>query len=149
VGGGWLGLAAFTFQIYFDFSGYSDMAIGLGRMLGFHFDENFRYPYMAVSVTDFWRRWHISLTSWFREYLYIPLGGNRGGTAKALRNIFIVWLCTGFWHGAAGTSFSGASTSRWLILEKYVLRDVLEKLPRGCAGSIRSFAWWWAGGCSP
>ena len=101
VAGGWLGLLAYTFQIYFDFSGYSDMAIGLGRAFGFRFDENFNYPYMASSVTDFWRRWHISMTSWFREYLYIPLGGNRGGTAKALRNIFIVWLATGIWHGAS------------------------------------------------
>ena len=92
--GGWIGLLAFGFQIYFDFSGYSDMAIGLGHMFGFTFEENFNYPYLASSVTDFWRRWHMSMTSWFREYLYIPLGGNRGGTAKALRNILIVWFCT-------------------------------------------------------
>ena len=93
--GGWLGLLAFAFQIYFDFSGYSDMAIGLGRIFGFRFLENFRYPYQSGSVTEFWRRWHMSLTGWFREYLYIPLGGNRGGTVKTLRNIFIVWFCTG------------------------------------------------------
>jgi alginate O-acetyltransferase complex protein AlgI len=131
VGGGWLGLVAYSFQIYFDFSGYSDMAIGLGRMLGFHFDENFRYPYMAVSVTDFWRRWHISLTSWFREYLYIPLGGNRGGTAKALRNIFIVWLCTGFWHGADWNFILwGLYFAVLLTLEKYVLRGVLDRTPQ-------------------
>lgn len=99
--GGWIGLAAFGFQIYFDFSGYSDMAIGLGRMLGFRFNENFDYPYLSASVTEFWRRWHMSLTSWFREYLYIPLGGNRRGKAKTLRNILVVWLCTGFWHGAS------------------------------------------------
>lgn len=128
--GGWLGLAAYSFQIYFDFSGYSDMAIGMGRMLGFRFDENFNYPYLASSVTEFWRRWHISLTSWFREYLYIPLGGNRHGTAQTLRNILIVWLCTGFWHGASwnfilwGLYFAG-----WLLLEKYALRGVLPKLP--------------------
>jgi alginate O-acetyltransferase complex protein AlgI len=139
--GGWLGLAAFTFQIYFDFSGYSDMAIGLGRMLGFRFGENFNYPYLADSVTDFWRRWHISLTTWFREYLYIPLGGNRRGTAKTLRNILIVWLCTGFWHGASwnfllwGLYFAG-----WLILEKYVLRDALQKLPRAVRRVYTLFA---------
>jgi alginate O-acetyltransferase complex protein AlgI len=128
--GGWLGLLAFSFQIYFDFSGYSDMAIGMGWMLGFHFEENFNYPYMAESVTEFWRRWHISLTSWFRQYLYFPLGGNRKGEAKTLRNILIVWFCTGFWHGANwnfmlwGLYFAG-----WLILEKYVLRNVLKKTP--------------------
>ena len=104
--GGWLGIAAYGFQIYFDFSGYSDMAIGMGRMLGFHFPENFARPYTAASVTEFWRRWHISLTTWFREYLYIPLGGSRRGTARTVRNIFIVWLCT----GQAGTLFSGGCT---------------------------------------
>ncbi len=130
VAGGWMGLLAFGFQIYFDFSGYSDMAIGLGRIFGFHFNENFDYPYLSASVTEFWRRWHMSLTSWFREYLYIPLGGNRGGTAKTLRNILIVWFCTGFWHGASwnfilwGLYFAG-----WLILEKYVLKGVLAKTP--------------------
>lgn len=130
VAGGWLGLAAFSFQIYFDFSGYSDMAIGLGRIFGFRFDENFNYPYLASSVTDFWRRWHISLTSWFREYLYIPLGGNRGGTGKALRNIFIVWLCTGFWHGASWNFMLwGLYFAVLLTLEKYVLRRVLERTP--------------------
>lgn len=128
--GGWLGLIAYSFQIYFDFSGYSDMAIGLGRMLGFHFEENFRYPYAASSVTDFWRRWHISLTSWFREYLYIPLGGNRGGTVKALRNIFIVWLCTGFWHGASWNFILwGLYFAVLLTLEKYVLRHALSRAP--------------------
>ena len=130
VAGGWMGLLAFGFQIYFDFSGYSDMAMGLGRIFGFHFNENFDYPYLSASVTEFWRRWHMSLTSWFREYLYIPLGGNRGGTAKTLRNILIVWFCTGFWHGASwnfilwGLYFAG-----WLILEKYVLKGVLAKTP--------------------
>ena len=97
----WVGAIAYFFQIYFDFSGYSDMAIGMGRMFGFHFMENFHYPYAASSIQDFWRRWHISLTGWFREYLYIPLGGNRGGFIKTLRNIFVVWLLTGFWHGAS------------------------------------------------
>lgn len=130
--GGWLGLIAFSFQIYFDFSGYSDMAIGLGRMLGFRFEENFNYPYLAASVTDFWRRWHISLTSWFREYLYIPLGGNRGGTAKTIRNILIVWFCTGFWHGASWNFILwGMYFALWLLLEKFVLKDLLSKLPAG------------------
>ena len=130
VGGGWLGLLAFSFQIYFDFSGYSDMAIGLGQIMGFRFDENFNYPYLADSATDFWRRWHISLTSWFREYLYIPLGGNRGGTAKTIRNILIVWLCTGFWHGASWNFILwGMYYAAWLLLEKFVLKDVLKRTP--------------------
>nr|WP_325296765.1 MBOAT family O-acyltransferase [uncultured Dysosmobacter sp.] len=128
--GGWMGLLAFGFQIYFDFSGYSDMAIGLGRIFGFRFNENFDYPYLSASVTEFWRRWHMSLTSWFREYLYIPLGGNRGGTAKTLRNILIVWFCTGFWHGASWNFILwGLYFAAWLILEKYVLRGVLRKTP--------------------
>ena len=96
----WTGAVAFTFQIYFDFSGYSDMAIGLGRMFGFKFPENFRYPYESVSITDFWRRWHITLSTWFKEYLYIPLGGNRRGLARQALNLLIVWSLTGFWHGA-------------------------------------------------
>lgn len=130
VAGGWMGLLAFGFQIYFDFSGYTDMAIGLGRIFGFHFNENFDYPYLSASVTEFWRRWHMSLTSWFREYLYIPLGGNRGGTAKTLRNILIVWFCTGFWHGASWNFILwGLYFALWLVLEKYVFRGVLEKLP--------------------
>ena len=128
--GGWMGLFAFGFQIYFDFSGYSDMAIGLGQIFGFRFNENFDYPYCSASVTEFWRRWHMSLTDWFREYLYIPLGGNRGGTVKTLRNILIVWFCTGFWHGASWNFILwGLYFAAWLILEKYVLRDVLKKIP--------------------
>ena len=99
----WLGVLAYTLQIYFDFSGYSDMAIGLGRMIGFRLPENFDRPYSAVSVTDFWRRWHMSLSRWFRDYLYIPLGGNRGSSLATYRNLFIVFLLTGFWHGAAWT----------------------------------------------
>lgn len=127
---GWMGLFAYGFQIYFDFSGYSDMAIGLGQIFGFRFNENFNYPYCSASVTEFWRRWHMSLTDWFREYLYIPLGGNRGGTAKTLRNILIVWFCTGFWHGASWNFILwGFYFAAWLILEKYVLRDVLKKTP--------------------
>ena len=128
--GGWLGLLAYSFQIYFDFSGYSDMAIGLGAMFGFTFDENFHYPYEAASVSDFWRRWHISLTSWFREYLYIPLGGNRGGLSKKLRNILIVWFCTGFWHGASWNYILwGLYFAFWLILEKYVLHGLFARMP--------------------
>ena len=99
----WLGAVAYTFQIYFDFSAYSDMAIGLGRMFGFHFLENFNYPYISTSVTEFWRRWHISLSSFFRDYVYIPLGGNRCSSWKHIRNLAIVWLLTGLWHGAAWT----------------------------------------------
>ena len=130
VAGGWMGLLAYGFQIYFDFSGYSDMAIGLGRIFGFRFNENFDYPYLAASVTEFWRRWHMSLTGWFREYLYIPLGGNRGGTAKTLRNILIVWFCTGFWHGASWNFVLwGLYFAAWLILEKYVLRGALTHTP--------------------
>ena len=129
--GGWLGIAAYGFQIYFDFSGYSDMAIGMGRMLGFHFPENFAHPYTTASVTEFWRRWHISLTTWFREYLYIPLGGSRRGTARTVRNIFIVWLCTGFWHGASWNFILwGLHFFLWLMLEKYLLKDFLQRLPR-------------------
>lgn len=96
----WLASVAYTMQIYFDFSGYSDMAIGLGRMFGFHFLENFNYPYLSRSATEFWRRWHISLSSWFRDYIYIPLGGSRVSRPKWVRNIFIVWGLTGFWHGS-------------------------------------------------
>lgn len=97
----WIGIVAYTFQIYFDFSGYSDMAIGLGKMFGFHINENFNYPYIATSIKDFWRRWHISLSTWFKEYLYIPLGGNREGTLKTYRNLMIVFFMTGLWHGAS------------------------------------------------
>ena len=126
----WLGILLYTFEIYFDFSGYSDMAIGMGQMLGFHFPENFNYPYTAASVTEFWRRWHISLTTWFREYLYIPLGGSRKGTWRTVRNIFLVWFCTGFWHGASWNFILwGLHFFVWLMLEKYLLRDFLQKLP--------------------
>ena len=126
----WLYALAFLLQVYFDFSGYSDMAIGLGRMLGFHFPENFNYPYTAASVTEFWRWWHISLTTWFREYLYIPLGGSRKGTWRTVRNIFLVWFCTGFWHGASWNFILwGLHFFVWLMLEKYLLRDFLQKLP--------------------
>ncbi len=128
----WLGILAFAFQIYFDFSGYSDMAIGLGRMLGFTFPENFRYPYISASVTEFWRRWHISLGSWFREYVYIPLGGNRKGLARQLLNILVVWTLTGIWHGA-GWNFLlwGLWFALWLMLEKLFLGRLLAAMPRG------------------
>lgn len=124
----WLYAAAYTLHIYFDFSGYSDMAIGLGGIFGFHFPENFRYPYISGSITEFWRRWHISLGSWFRDYLYIPLGGNRAGKVKWLRNIFIVWMATGFWHGAAWNFVLwGVIFAVLLMLEKLWLLPLLEK----------------------
>ncbi len=127
----WLGILAFAFQIYFDFSGYSDMAIGLGAILGFHFPENFNYPYISASITEFWRRWHISLGSWFREYVYIPLGGNRRGLPRQIRNILIVWTLTGIWHGA-GWNFLlwGLWFAFLLVLEKLFLGRVLSWLPR-------------------
>ena len=128
--GAWLGLLAYAFQIYFDFSGYSDMAIGLGRMFGFEFLENFNYPYISRSVVEFWRRWHISLTTWFREYVYFPLGGNRVSRGKWVRNILIVWLLTGIWHGA-GWNFLlwGLYYAVWMLAERLFLGKRLEKLP--------------------
>lgn len=116
----WLGAISYMLQIYFDFGGYSDMAIGLGRMFGFHFDENFNFPYIAKSISDFWRRWHISLSTWFRDYVYIPLGGNRVSKAKHVRNIFVVWLLTGIWHGANWTFIAwGVYFGILLIIEKF------------------------------
>jgi alginate O-acetyltransferase complex protein AlgI len=127
----WLGIVAFGFQIYFDFSGYSDMAIGLGRMLGFHFPENFDFPYVSQSVTEFWRRWHISLGKWFRDYLYIPLGGNRVSRSRWIANIFAVWFLTGFWHGASWNfAFWGVYFGILLMIEKIFLRELLQRLPR-------------------
>ena len=127
----WLAAAAYALQIYFDFSGYSDMAIGLGRMFGFHFLENFNHPYRATSITDFWRRWHISLSTWFRDYIYIPLGGSRVGRGKHIRNILIVWGLTGFWHGASWNFLLwGLYYGLLLLLEKFVLQQALDKLPR-------------------
>lgn len=126
----WLGILAFTFQIYFDFSGYSDMAIGLGYMFGFKFLENFDHPYMSKSITEFWRRWHISLGTWFKEYVYIPLGGNRKGYLKQIRNICVVWLLTGIWHGASWNFLVwGAYFGFFLILEKLFLLKWLKKAP--------------------
>lgn len=128
----WMGLAAYTFQIYFDFSGYSDMAIGLGHMFGFRFPENFNYPYISKSITEFWRRWHISLGTWFREYVYIPLGGNRVGRRSHIRNILIVWLLTGIWHGASWNFLMwGVYYGILLLAEKYIWGTHLKKLPAG------------------
>jgi len=126
----WIGILAFTFQIYFDFSGYSDMAIGLGKMFGFEFLENFNYPYMSKSITEFWRRWHISLGTWFRDYVYIPLGGNRKGLPKQLRNILIVWMLTGIWHGASWNFVLwGLYFGILLAIEKLFLLNILKRLP--------------------
>ena len=126
----WVGLLCYTLQIYFDFSGYSDMARGLGRMLGFEFLENFNYPYISKSITEFWRRWHISLSTWFKEYVYIPLGGNRKGLARQILNICIVWLLTGLWHGASWNFVLwGAYYAVFLIAEKAFVLKLLKKTP--------------------
>ena len=126
----WLYAIACTLQIYFDFSGYSDMAIGLGKIFGFDFPENFNYPYISRSVTDFWRRWHITLSTWFREYLYIPLGGNRVSPVRKVVNLLIVWLATGLWHGASWNFLAwGGYFGILLVLEKYAFRGAIEKLP--------------------
>lgn len=126
----WMGLAAYTFQLYFDFSAYSDMAIGLGHMFGFRFLENFNYPYISKSITEFWRRWHISLSTWFRDYVYIPLGGNRVGIWKHIRNILVVWMLTGIWHGASWNFVLwGLYYGILLLIEKFVLGKYLKKLP--------------------
>lgn len=128
--GTWVGMIAYTFQIYFDFSGYSDMACGLGNMMGFEFLKNFNYPYIAKSITDFWRRWHISLSTWFKEYVYIPLGGNRKGVKRQILNLLIVWGLTGLWHGAAyNFVLWGLYYGLLLILEKFVLKKILDRLP--------------------
>ena len=130
VAGAWLGVIAFTFQIYFDFSGYSDMAVGLGRMLGFEFLPNFNYPYISKSITEFWRRWHISLSTWFREYLYIPLGGNRCSKPRWMFNLLVVWAATGIWHGASWNYLLwGLYFFVLLMLEKFFLLKALNKAP--------------------
>ncbi|MBQ5316327.1 MAG: MBOAT family protein [Oscillospiraceae bacterium] len=127
----WLGILAFTFQIYFDFSGYSDMAVGLGRMMGFEFPKNFDHPYISKSVSEFWRRWHITLGSWFRSYVYIPLGGNRKGLPRTLLNLLIVWALTGLWHGASWNFVLwGLYFGLLIIMEKLFLGKLLEKLPK-------------------
>ena len=126
----WLGIILYSFQIYFDFSGYSDMGIGLGRMLGFHFPENFDYPYVSKSITEFWRRWHMTLSSWFKEYVYIPLGGNRLGEGRLILNLFIVWVLTGLWHGASWNfAIWGLYYFAILVVEKLFLGKYLKKLP--------------------
>ena len=128
--GTWVGVIGYTFQLYFDFSGYSDMACGLGNMLGFEFLKNFNYPYISKSITEFWRRWHISLSTWFKEYVYIPLGGNRKGIPRQILNLMIVWALTGLWHGAAyNFVLWGMYYGILLILEKFVLKRFLDKLP--------------------
>lgn len=128
VGKAWIGALAFTFQIYFDFSGYSDMAIGLGKMFGFNFLENFNYPYISKSITEFWRRWHISLGTWFKEYVYIPMGGNRKGLIRQIFNILIVWMLTGLWHGASWNFVIwGLYFGLILVLEKAFLLKILQK----------------------
>ncbi len=137
----WLGVVAFAFQIYFDFSGYSDMAIGLGKMFGFSFPENFNYPYIAANVTDFWRRWHMSLSAWFRDYVYIPLGGNRKGLRRQIINIAIVWILTGLWHGASWNFVLwGAWYGFLLILEKCFLLRVFKKTPAFVSHIFTGFA---------
>lgn len=129
----WIGIAAYSLQIYFDFSGYSDMAIGLGAMFGFSFPENFRYPYEAKTITEFWRRWHISLGTWFREYVYIPLGGNKKGIGRQMLNITIVWFLTGLWHGAFWNFVLwGLYYGMLLVLEKFFLMRILQKIPGWC-----------------
>lgn len=133
VASAWLGIIAFALQIYFDFSGYSDMAIGLGRMFGFEFEKNFDYPYTSTSITDFWRRWHISLSTWFKEYVYIPLGGNRVSPMRTKLNLLIVWCLTGFWHGASFNFLLwGLYYAVLLILEKEFLGNLIAKLPKFC-----------------
>ncbi|WP_409302942.1 MBOAT family O-acyltransferase [Peribacillus sp. SCS-155] len=130
VGLSWIGIIAYSLQIYFDFSGYSDMAIGLGKMFGFDFLENFNYPYISRSIAEFWRRWHISLGSWFRDYLYIPLGGNRGNSWMVYRNLLIVWLATGIWHGASWTFIAwGLYYGAFIMMERAFLGKVLKALP--------------------
>lgn len=126
----WLGIIGYTLQIYFDFSGYSDMAIGLGKMMGFHFPENFNYPYLSKSISEFWRRWHMTLGAWFRSYVYIPLGGNRKGMARTVFNLAVTWLLTGIWHGASWNFILwGVLYGVMIILEKLFLGKLLEKLP--------------------
>ena len=126
----WLGILLYTFEIYFDFSGYSDMAIGMAKLFGFDFDANFDHPYLSASLTEFWRRWHISLGRWFRDYVYIPLGGSRVSTPKCIRNLLIVWILTGLWHGASWTFVAwGLYHGILLLLEKYPLKGILAKTP--------------------
>lgn len=136
----WIFAISYMLQIYFDFSGYSDIAIGLGKMLGFNFPENFNYPYMARSITDFWRRWHMTLSSWFRDYVYIPLGGNKKGVLKQIRNILIVWSLTGLWHGASWNFIVwGLYFGILLILEKFILKKYFSNVPKFIKGIYTLF----------
>ena len=138
--GAWLAAFLYTLQIYFDFSAYSDMAIGIGKTLGFTYKENFNYPYISISVTEFWRRWHISLGSFFRDYIYIPMGGNRRGTRRTIINMLVVWTLTGFWHGASWNFMLwGAYYGILLILERFVLKPVLDRLPKIIRWAITMF----------
>lgn len=127
----WLGAVSYSLMLYFDFSGYSDMAIGIAQMFGFNFEKNFDYPYLSASITEFWRRWHISLGAWFRDYVYIPLGGSRVSTGAHIRNLLIVWALTGIWHGAAWNFVAwGLYHGVILLIEKFLLKDVLDKIPK-------------------
>ena len=136
----WIFAISYMLQIYFDFSGYSDIAIGIGKMLGFNFPENFNYPYMAKSITDFWRRWHMTLSSWFRDYVYIPLGGNKKGVLKQIRNILIVWSLTGLWHGASWNFIVwGLYFGILLILEKFILKKYFSNVPKFIKGIYTLF----------
>lgn len=142
----WLGMIFYGLELYFDFSGYSDMAIGLAKTFGFNFEKNFDYPYLSISISDFWRRWHISLGAWFREYVYIPLGGNRCSTAKVVRNLTVVWLLTGLWHGASWNFVLwGLYHGALAMLERFVLKDALEKIPKALrvilTGFLVFFGW--------
>lgn len=139
----WFGVGCFMLQIYFDFSAYSDMAIGMGRMVGFHYMENFNYPYIAASVQEFWRRWHISLSSFFRDYVYIPLGGSRVGAGKVIRNLFVVWFLTGLWHGASVNYILwGLYYFLFLLLERYVIKGRMPKLLGHCYTLLVVFFGW-------
>ena len=148
VGTAWMGMALYSLQLYFDFSGYSDMAIGIAAMFGFRFEKNFNYPYRSVSMTDFWRRWHISLGAWFRDYVYIPLGGSRVQEPLVLRNLVIVWVLTGLWHGSTLNFLAwGLFHLAFLLLEKYVLKDFLPRIPEAVrvvlSTLIAFFGWVW------
>ena len=145
----WLGVIAYSLQLYFDFSGYSLMAIGMGKMLGFDFPQNFNFPYISRSITEFWRRWHMTLSGWFREYVYIPLGGNRKGLKRQIFNLFVVELLTGIWHGADWNFICwGLYYFVLLALEKLFLLKYLEKRQKSGPTSTPCSLWWWAGPCS-
>lgn len=144
--GAWLGMVCYSLQLFYDFSGYSDMAIGLARMFGFEFEANFDHPYISDGVTDFWRRWHISLGQWFRDYVYIPMGGNRCSSRRLALNLLVVWILTGFWHGASWNFiFWGLYHGAWVLLDRFVIRMFFDKIPKpvriGCTVLIAFFGW--------